>query len=77
VADASGRACLLIEEGGKIAERVTSPAGLHVFACMLGGDAGTTLLMCCAPDSDAHKRAANDEAVLAATEVDVPRAGLP
>ena len=77
VADAVGRCCLLIEEGGNIVERVTTPAGLHVFACMLGGLAGTTLLMCCAPDSDAHERAGKTEAVLAITEVAVARAGLP
>lgn len=77
VADASGRACLLVEEGGKITDRVSSPAGLNVFACMLGGTDGTTLLMRCVPDSDAEKRAADDEAVLAITGVDVPRAGLP
>jgi sugar lactone lactonase YvrE len=77
VADAVGRACLLVEEGGNIVRRVAAPAGLHVFACMLGGSEGTTLLMCCSPDSDAHKRAADDEAVLAIAEVDVPRAGLP
>jgi len=77
VADARGRCCLLIEEGGNILERITTPAGLNVFACMLGGPAGKTLLMCCAPDSDAQKRAATPEAVLAITEVEVARAGLP
>ncbi len=77
VADARGRCCLLVEEGGNIVERVPTPAGLHVFACMLGGPAGTALLMCCAPDSDAHKRASAAEAVLAVTEVEVAKTGLP
>lgn len=77
VADAVGRCCLLIEEGGNIVERVATPNGLHVFACMLGGPAGTTLLMCCSPDSDAHKRTGTTEALLAITEVEVSRAGLP
>ena len=77
VADAAGKACLLIEEGGNIVERVVSPPGLNVFACMLGGANGTTLLMCCSPDSDAQKRASCEEAVLAIAEVDVQRAGLP
>jgi hypothetical protein len=44
---------------------------------MLGGPAGTTLLMCCSPDSDAHKRTGTTEALLAITEVEVSRAGLP
>ena len=77
VADATGKCCLLIEEGGNIVDRVATPSGLHVFACMLGGPAGTTLLMCCAPDSDSHKRARASEAMLVITEVEVPRAGLP
>ena len=77
VADATGGSCLLVEEGGKIVERVLAPGELAVFACMLGGPAGTTLLMCCAPDSDMYKRAGTTEALLAITEVDVAHAGLP
>jgi sugar lactone lactonase YvrE len=77
VADALGGCCLLVEEGGNIVGRVTAPGGLAVFACMLGGPLGTTLLMCCAPDSDMHKRNGATEAVLAITEVGVARAGLP
>ena len=77
VADARGTCCLLVEEGGNIIGRVDAPAALHVFACMLGGPVGTTLLMCCAPDSDPHKRAGTPEAVLAITEVEVAGAGLP
>jgi hypothetical protein len=44
---------------------------------MLGGDDGRTLLMCCAPDFYEHNRAPVREAVLVATEVDVPHAGRP
>jgi sugar lactone lactonase YvrE len=77
VADARGRCCLLVEEGGNIVDRVAAPSGLHVFACMLGGPVSTALLMCCAPDSDAQKRASAAEAVLAVTEVEVAKAGLP
>jgi sugar lactone lactonase YvrE len=77
VADARGSHCLLVKEGGSVVERVAAPVGLHVFACMLGGPAGTTLLMCCAPDSDPHKRAGAAEAVIAVTEVEVAGAGLP
>ncbi len=77
VADASSDRCLLIEEGGNPVDQVTAPGGLRVFACMLGGPMGTTLLMCCAPDSDPRKRAGATGAVLATTEVEVARAGLP
>jgi hypothetical protein len=44
---------------------------------MLGGEDGRTLLMCAAPDFYEHNRAPVREAVLLATEVDVPHAGLP
>ena len=77
VADALGGCCLLIEEGGNIVGRVAAPGGLAVFACMLGGALGTTLLMCCAPDSDMYKRTGATDALLAVTEVAVARAGLP
>ncbi len=77
VADAVGRCCLLVEEGGNVVDSVPTPAGLHAFACMLGGPVGSTLLMCCAPDSDPHKRAATMQAVLAVAEVDIAKAGLP
>ena len=53
------------------------PEGLGVFACMLGGDDGRTLLMCAAPDFLEHNRARRREAVLLTTTVDVPHAGLP
>lgn len=76
-ADAGGGRCLLVEEGGRIVREVAAPDGLGVYACMLGGPEGTTLLQCCAPDFHAGARAAAREAVLVTTEVDVPRAGLP
>ena len=63
--------------GGEIVASVPMPDGLDVFACMLGGHYGRTLLMCAAPDFSAEARAANHEAVLLTTTVDVPRAGLP
>ena len=53
------------------------PEGLDIFACMLGGEDGRTLLMCAAPDFYAEARSAANEAVLLTTTVDVPHAGLP
>lgn len=52
-----------------------TPTG--VFACMLGGDRGDTLLLCTAPDYFEHGRAPAREAVLLTTTVNVPHAGLP
>jgi sugar lactone lactonase YvrE len=76
-ADAMGNRCVLVEEGGRIVDEIAAPAGLGVYACMLGGPEGTTLALCCSPDFDAHKRAETREALLVAVEVDVPHAGRP
>ena len=76
-ADEVGARCVRLAPGGEIVEEIAMPAGLDVFACMLGGDDGRMLLMCAAPDFDAQARAAVQEAVLITTAVDVPHAGLP
>jgi sugar lactone lactonase YvrE len=66
-----------VAEGGKVVDEVAAPDGMGVFACALGGDDGRTLLLCCAPDFMEHTRAPVREAVLVATQVDVPHAGRP
>jgi sugar lactone lactonase YvrE len=76
-ADDIGARCVRLAPGGAIVAEVAMPAGLNVFACMLGGEDGRTLLMCAAPDFDAQARAARHESVLLTTVVDVPHAGLP
>ncbi len=76
-ADGVGGRVVRVAEGGEIVDAVAAPEGLGVFACMLGGDDGRTLLMCAAPDFYEHNRAPVREAVLLATEVDVPHAGRP
>ena len=76
-ADAFGKRCVLVEEGGRIVEEIPAPDDLGVYACMLGGPGGTTLLQCCAPGFMAHERRVADDARLVATEVEVGRAGLP
>jgi sugar lactone lactonase YvrE len=76
-ADEVGARCIRVAPGGGIVAEIPMPEGLDVFACMLGGDDGRTLLMCAAPDFSEQARSANHEAVLLATTVDVPRAGLP
>ena len=52
------------------------PEGLNIFACMLGGEDGRTLLMCAAPDFFA-RRAARRTRRSCSHQVDVPHAGLP
>ncbi|MGY1771986.1 SMP-30/gluconolactonase/LRE family protein [Blastococcus sp. SYSU D00813] len=76
-ADAVGGRVARISPTGSIVESVPAPEGLGVYACMLGGDDGRTLLMCCAPDFYEAARAPVREAVLLATEVGVAHAGRP
>ncbi len=76
-ADEVGARCARVAPGGEIVDEVAMPEGLNVFACMLGGEDGRTLLMCAAPDFYAHARSEANEAVLLTTTVDVPHAGLP
>ena len=76
-ADEVGARCVRLAPGGEIVAEVAMPEGLDVFACMLGGDDGRTLLMCAAPDFHEQARSAAHEAVLLTTQVEVPRAGLP
>lgn len=77
LADAIGARVIRVAPGGEIVDEIKAPEGLGAFACMLGGDDGTTLLVCLAPDFFEHARSAAREAVLATTTVDVPRAGRP
>ena len=76
-ADEVGARCVRLAPGGAIVDEIAAPDGLDVFACMLGGDDGRTLLMCAAPDFGEEARSAAHEAVLLTATVDVPRAGLP
>jgi len=76
-ADAVGGRVARLAPGGEIVEVVHGPEGLGVFACMLGGEDGRTLLICAAPDFLEHRRMDKREAVLLTTTVDVPHAGLP
>ncbi len=77
VADGIGGRAVRLGPGGSIVEEIAAPEGMGLFACQLGGEDGRTLLMCCAPDFLEHTRAPVREAVLVATEVEVPHAGLP
>lgn len=74
-ADALRGRAIRVREGGEIIDEIQAEAG--VFACMLGGDNGTTLFLCSAPDFDEHARSATHQARLLAVEVDVAHAGKP
>ncbi|MHB1740352.1 MAG: SMP-30/gluconolactonase/LRE family protein [Actinomycetes bacterium] len=77
MADAVGARVARVVEGTGIVEQISAPAGLGIFACMLGGTDGRTLLACAAPDFAEHARSAVREAVLLTTRVDVGHAGRP
>jgi sugar lactone lactonase YvrE len=76
-ADALSGRCCRVAEGGAIVDEVRAPEGMGVFACMLGGDDGRTLVVCAAPDFLEHNRSGSSDGVLFTTQVDVPHAGLP
>jgi sugar lactone lactonase YvrE len=76
-ADAVGARCARVAQGGEIVDEINAPEGLGIFACMLGGEDGRTLLLCAAPYFLEANRAQTREAVLLTTVVDVPHAGLP
>ena len=76
-ADAVGARAVRLAPGGEVVDEVAAPDGLGIFACMLGGPDGRTLLLCAAPDFLEHNRAAATEAVLLATDVEVAHAGRP
>jgi sugar lactone lactonase YvrE len=77
VAEASTQRCLRIEKGGRVTDEIAAPDGRNIFACMLGGADGRTLVLCCAPDSSAANRSVAREAELLTTVVSVPGAGFP
>jgi sugar lactone lactonase YvrE len=76
-ADAFGNRCVRVAEGGAVVDEIRPPLGLGVFACMLGGKDGRTLLMCSAPSFLERERVSATDAVLLTVEVEVPHDGCP
>lgn len=76
-ADALGNRAVRVAPGGEIVDEIAAPEGLGIYALMLGGPDGRTMLLCAAPDFFEHNRTAAREAVLLTTTVDVAHAGLP
>ena len=76
MADATGGPVRRLAPGGASTDEIPPPAGLTVWACMLGGNDGRTLLMCAAP-ADAHFGGRDGEAMLLVAQVEVPHAGQP
>ena len=49
VADAWMARALRVAPDGKVVEEIKAPEGMHLYSCTLGGENGTTLMICCAP----------------------------
>ncbi len=76
-ADCFGNRVVRVAADRGVIDEIAVPGGLGTYACMLGGDDGRTLLVCCAPDFDERRRQTELQAVLLTTTVEVPHAGLP
>lgn len=74
-ADALGRACVRVREGGDVTDRVE--VGRGCFACMLGGPERRTLYLMLAESAQSAIVAGRRDAQVAAVDVDVAGAGLP
>jgi len=65
-----------VAEGGAIVDRI-STGDVQPYACMLGGDDGRSLYICCATDHDRKKTVAARAGRIAMTRVAVPHGGRP
>jgi sugar lactone lactonase YvrE len=69
VADARGKACVRVREGGEISDVIQTGRGC--YACALGGDDGRTLFLCTAEGYDLAAMALGTGAI-ETTRVSVP-----
>ncbi|MFE3059942.1 SMP-30/gluconolactonase/LRE family protein [Nocardia sp. NPDC059239] len=76
-ADPKNARVVRIRQGGEIVDAVHAPEGQNIFACMLGGEDGRTLLLCMAPGLVDNDRLGGLAATLQTVRVEVPHAGLP
>jgi sugar lactone lactonase YvrE len=75
VANALGRECVRVAEGGEILEHVTTT--LKCYACMLGDEDRRTLYMTTAGDSNAGRAQLERNGAIEKVRTTVPGAGLP
>jgi sugar lactone lactonase YvrE len=76
-ADPKNARAIRIREGGEIVDQVLAPKDQNIFACMLGGEDGRTLLLCVAPGLRDNDRLGDLSATLLTTRVAIPHAGRP
>ncbi|MCL4445332.1 MAG: SMP-30/gluconolactonase/LRE family protein [Actinobacteria bacterium] len=75
VANALGKECVRVAEGGEVVDRVTTEQ--FCYACMLGGSDRRTLYILTAETSVASVARESREGHVVVSDVDVPGAGLP
>lgn len=68
---------LRVAPGGEVLAEIRTSDERQPFACMLGGDAGTTLFVCTAFDSEPESCRRQLAGRIESVEVGVPHAGLP
>lgn len=67
--------CVRVLDGGEVTDRVATEH--NTYACMLGGEDGTTLYICSADGTEEDRVAGRSSAFIEVAEVAVPHAGLP
>ncbi|MEZ5228838.1 MAG: SMP-30/gluconolactonase/LRE family protein [Acidimicrobiales bacterium] len=75
VADARGQRVVRYVEGGELTDEIATDQ--PAFACMLGGDDGTTLFILTAPSSSPELVAGQGKGAIVNATVAHPRAGRP
>ena len=68
---------LRVAEGGEVLDEVRTSEERQPFACMLGGEAGRTLFVCTALESEPESCRRHLAGRIESVEVAVPHAGLP
>jgi sugar lactone lactonase YvrE len=76
-ADPKNARCIRVLQGGEIVEEIPAPEGQNIFACMLGGEDGKTLLLCIAPGLRDNDRLGDLAGTLQTVQVEVPHAAFP
>lgn len=74
-ADAFGKRCLRVAEGGEVLETIN--VGQSTYACMLGGDDGTTLFVLSSDGATPDECNGTATGKIRIVTVDSPRAGMP
>ncbi len=73
--DARGSRVVRVVEGGEVTDTIATP--MPTYACMLGGEAGRTLFILCAPGSHPDEVAGRAGGAIYTTQVGHARAGRP